>query len=427
VITADLKGVYPFVEENEIFGSRCGAAEKAHRLLESGSGEGGEYTGWFRLPSRIGSDELSEIEDEGKRIASDSEVLLVIGVGGSYLGSKALVDMLYHENGTSGTNIVYAGNGLSSRRIVQLKEYLADKDFSINIISKSGGTLEPAISLRIFYDLLTEKYGTGRADARITATTDARHGNLLNMAKERGWKRFVIPADVGGRYGALTAAGLLPCAAAGADIRAIIKGAKNASEAYALKSADNPVWQYAASRRALYDKGFTTELLCIWEPQMRWFGEWWKQLFGESEGKCGRGIFPASLEMTADLHSMGQYIQQGPRNIMETMLSVCSGPDVIVPAGKAGKDGFDFLEGQFLCQIAEKTLRAVTDAHVSGGVPVIGIKSDAMKFEGAGELIYFFELACGISSYMDCINPFNQPGVEEYKKNMFRLLGKPGF
>lgn len=391
----------------------------ALRLLATGSGMGGEYTQWFSMP------EYSGIAEEAKRINEMSELLVVVGTGGSYLGARAMTELLLPE--FSPRRVIFAGKDISARRMAGLLGYLKDKEFSVNVVSKSGSTTEPAAAFRFMLDLLENKYGTEAGD-RITVTTDAEKGPLLAMSRERGWRRFVIPDGVGGRYSVLSPAGLLPIAVAGIDTEALIRGASIEKKRMLDLEGRSPELLYAASRRLMFSMGFRTELLSFWEPSMRGIGEWYKQLFGESEGKNGRGIFPATLEMTADLHSMGQYIQQGPRDLFETMLSVSSGaPRTLIPSRPDDADGFEYLAGKELDEIEKKTRNAVTLAHMDGGVPVTQVSMEELNAENAGALIWFFEAACAVSAYMDGVNPFDQPGVEAYKANMHRLLGKPGF
>ena len=412
--------------------SRLDALESARVKLEEGSGLGGAYTGWVHLPRDYDKEEFARIQAAAERIRSDSQALVVIGIGGSYLGARAVVELLHSPNFNlthkGGPDIYFAGNGLSSDAMLEVIELVKDKDFSINVISKSGTTTEPAVAFRIFKALLEEKYGKEGARARIYATTDAHKGALKGLADTEGYETFVVPDAVGGRYSVLTAVGLLPIAAAGVDVAALMDGARQAMEEYARPGLDNAAWQYAAARHALYEGGKRTEILVAYEPAMRFFCEWWKQLYGESEGKDGKGLFPASVEFTADLHSMGQFIQQGERIMFETVVRFAAPRgEIAIPDDPDNVDGLNFLSGKSLAYVAEQALRGTLLAHVDGGVPNILLGVDARDARSLGGLIYFFEYACGVSGYLLGVNPFDQPGVEAYKKNMFALLGKPGY
>ena len=400
-----------------------GVASLAHRALTEGTGAGAEFTGWRELPRRVQGEELRRILAAAERIRDSSEALVVVGIGGSYLGARAGIELIAPKNGVE---IMFAGNGLAADDLSDKIERLGDRDFSINVISKSGTTLEPATAFRVFRALLEKKYGAA-AKRRIYATTDAKSGVLKAMADAEGYETFVVPDDVGGRYSVLSAVGLLPLAAAGCDIRAIVGAAAESMYNLELRSPENPAWQYAAVRNALYAKGKTIEILASYEPSFRFMAEWWKQLFGESEGKNGVGIFPASVEYTADLHSMGQYIQDGPRTLMETVVSF-ERPrrDIELPFSMGDPDGLNYLAGRSFASISRVAMEAVKAAHVAGGVPNIGITAALRDEAGFAELVCFFEMSCAISGYMLGVNPFDQPGVEAYKKNMFRMLGKPG-
>ena len=421
----------PFLPEDWLT-SRLDALESARVKLEEGSGLGGAYTGWVHLPRDYDKEGFARIQAAAERIRSDSQALVVIGIGGSYLGARAVVELLHSPNFNlthkGGPDIYFAGNGLSSDAMLEVIELVKDKDFSINVISKSGTTTEPAVAFRIFKALLEEKYGKEGARRRIYATTDAHKGALKGLADAEGYEEFVVPDAVGGRYSVLTAVGLLPIACAGVDIAALMEGAAQAMEALAAPGADNPAWQYAAARHALYTQGKKVEILVGYEPSFRFFGEWWKQLFGESEGKQGRGIFLASVTFTADLHSMGQYIQEGERTLFETVVSVAA-PEHRVKIGSDpdNLDGLNFLTGKRLSEINHTAELGVSLAHADGGVPNLRIEIPRIDARSLGTLIYFFEKACGISGYLLGVNPFDQPGVEAYKKNMFALLGKPGY
>lgn len=420
MVKVDLSGAVGFMDST---GPDYGAAALAHRALADGTWAGAEYTGWRQLPRRVQGDELKQILGAAERIRDNSEVLVVVGIGGSYLGARAGLDFIRPKNGPE---ILFAGTGLSPDDLYEKLELLGDRDFSINVISKSGTTLEPAAAFRIFRGLLEKKYGPA-AKKRIYATTDASRGVLKTIADSEGYESFVVPDDVGGRYSVLSAVGLLPLAAAGCDVRTIVGAAAEAMYGLDLRSAENPAWQYAAARNALYAKGKSVEILASYEPSFRYMAEWWKQLFGESEGKNGVGIYPASVEYNADLHSMGQYIQDGPRILLETVVSFDRARnDYEMPFALGDPDGLNYLAGQKLSDISRVAMEAVKAAHISGGVPNIGISVPMQNEEGFADLVCFFEMACAISGYMLGVNPFDQPGVEAYKKNMFRMLGKPG-
>lgn len=412
--------------------ARAAQLRLAHSHLQHGDGAGGEFTGWVQLPRQYDREEFARIQAAARKIQQDSQALVVIGIGGSYLGARAVVELLHSPNFNlthkGGPDIYFAGNGLSSDAMLEVIELVKDKDFSINVISKSGTTTEPAVAFRIFKALLEEKYGKEGARRRIYATTDAHKGALKGLADAEGYEEFVVPDAVGGRYSVLTAVGLLPIACAGVDIAALMEGAAQAMEALAAPGADNPAWQYAAARHALYTQGKKVEILVGYEPSFRFFGEWWKQLFGETEGKDGKALFPASVEFTADLHSMGQYIQQGERLMLETVVRFArSRGSVTIPHDPDNVDGLNFLAGKDLSFVAEQAMRGTLLAHVDGGVPNLVVTAPARDAQSVGWLIYFFEYACGLSGYLLDVNPFDQPGVEAYKKNMFALLGKPGY
>ena len=405
----------------------------AHNTLTEGTGAGSEFRGWLELPTLELTDEMIRIRSAAERIRQSSDVFVVIGIGGSYLGSRAAIELLQGCNrnigkGKGNPQIYFAGNTLSTRRWNELQRLLDGKDFSIAIISKSGTTTEPAIAVRALRWMLERKYGTDEARRRTYAITDPTSGALRQMATEEGWETFVIPPDVGGRYSVLTAVGLLPMAVAGIDITEVMRGAAEAKEEYNLRSFENPVWLYAALRNLMQRSGKAIEILESFEPGFRTFGGWWQQLFGESEGKDGKGLFPVYAEFTADLHSLGQIIQQGERNIFETMVRFAP-PAQKYTIGSDYKDldGLNYLAGTTLDFVDEQAYLGTLAAHVDGGVPVITMDCGELNARKVGELFYFFELACGISAYTLGVNPFDQPGVEHYKRNMFALLGKPGF
>ena len=405
----------------------------AHDHLQKGDGAGGDFTGWVRLPEDYDRAELGRIKDAARRIQADSQALVVIGIGGSYLGARGVIECLcspnYNLKKKSTPNIYFIGNGLSADALAEVMELVDGVDFSVNVISKSGTTTEPAVAFRFFRELLEKKYGPEEASRRIYATTDAHKGALKSLADVNGYEEFVVPDNVGGRYSVLTAVGLLPIAVAGIDVDALLRGAQDMMHTCALADMnENPAWQYAAARYEMYRTGKKIELLAAYEPCFRFMSEWWKQLYGESEGKENKGLFPASVEFTADLHSMGQYIQQGERHLFETVVRF--GPsrhECPVPYDETDGDGLNFLAGKSMAFIARQAMDGTLLAHVEGGVPNIVLRTDALDAATLGGLIYFFEYACGLSGYLLDVNPFDQPGVEAYKKNMFALLGKPGY
>ena len=405
----------------------------AHNTLTEQTGPGNDFLGWLDLPVEEPTEEMIRIQAAADRIRESSDVFVVIGIGGSYLGPRAAIELMQGCNhnigkGKGNPQIYFAGNGLSTRAWNELQRLLEGKDFSVAIISKSGTTTEPAIATRALRWMLERKYGTDGAKKRIYAITDPVKGALRQMATEEGWETFVIPANVGGRYSVLTAVGLLPLAVAGLDIKAMMAGACEAKKAYDLRSFENPVWLYAGVRNLLYRKGKKIELFESFEPGFKMMGGWWQQLFGESEGKDGKGIFPVSAEFTADLHSLGQMIQQGERNIFETMVRFDAPEQKMVIRGDLKNlDGLNYLEGKTLDFVDEKAFLGTVAAHVDGGVPVMTMDMGQLDDKKLGEMFYFFELCCGVSAYMLGVNPFNQPGVEHYKRNMFQLLGKPGY
>ncbi len=405
----------------------------AHQTLMDGSGAGSDFLGWLHLPTAEPTEEMRRISAAAARIRADSDVFVVIGIGGSYLGPRAAIELMQGVNhnigkGKGNPQILFAGNGLSTRAWNELCRLLEGKDFSIAIISKSGTTTEPAIATRALRWMLERKYGTEAAKKRIYAITDPTKGALRQMAQEEGWETFVIPPDVGGRYSVLTAVGLLPMAVAGMDINAVMAGAAQAQRLYDIRSFENPAWQYAAVRNLLYRRGKAIELFESFEPGFKMFGGWWQQLFGESEGKDGKGLFPATAEFTADLHSLGQMIQQGRRNLFETMVRFAPpAQEAVVGSDYKNLDGLNYLEGRTLSFVDEQAYLGTVAAHVDGGVPVITMDMGKLDNAKLGEMFYFLELSCGISAYLLGVNPFNQPGVELYKRNMFHLLGKPGY
>ncbi len=405
----------------------------AHMTLTDHCGEGADFLGWLDLPVEQETDEIRRIRAAADRIRETSDVFVVVGIGGSYLGPRAAIELMQGCNhnigkGKGNPQIYYAGNTLSTRGWNELQRLLEGKDFSIALISKSGTTTEPAIATRALRWMLERKYGTEGAKKRTYAITDPCKGALRQMATEEGWETFVIPPNVGGRYSVLTAVGLLPLAVAGIDPMEVMRGAAQAKKDYDIRSFENPVWLYAAIRNLLYRNGKAIEILESFEPGFKMMGGCWQQLFGESEGKDGKGIFPVSAEFTADLHSLGQMIQQGERNLFETMVRFDAPEQKMVIGGDyKNLDGLNYLEGKTLDFVDEKAYLGTLAAHVDGGVPVITMDMGELTNEKLGEMFYFFELACGVSAYMLDVNPFNQPGVEFYKRNMFQLLGKPGY
>lgn len=408
----------------------------AHDTVENKSGAGNDFLGWVDLPVNYDKDEFARIKKAAEKIRNDSDALIVIGIGGSYLGARAAIEMLSHSfyNSVSkdmrkGPQIFYAGNSISSTYLADLIEAVDGLDFSVNVISKSGTTTEPAIAFRVFKEILEKKYGKEGAKSRIYATTDKARGALKTLADAEGYETFVVPDDVGGRFSVLTAVGLLPIAAAGIDIDAMMQGAADGRKLYSNPDLDeNPCYQYAAVRNCLLRKGKNIEMMINFEPSLHYFAEWWKQLYGESEGKDQKGIFPAAADFSTDLHSMGQYIQDGQRMLFETAILVDSPrKDVVIKANDDNLDGLNFLAEKSLDFVNLKASQGTALAHTDGGVPNLMVYVPELDAYNFGKLVYFFEKACAISGYVLGVNPFNQPGVEAYKKNMFALLGKPGY
>lgn len=410
--------------------------ENIHKELHRRAKDEKDFVGWLELPSDYDKGEFKRIKNAAKKIKKESDVLVVIGIGGSYLGARAVIEALTStfnnmltEKQRKYPQILYVGNNLSPNYINELIEYIGDKDFSVNVISKSGTTTEPAIAFRIFREILESKYGIEEARSRIYVTTDKERGALKTLADNEGYEKFVIPDNVGGRYSVLTAVGLLPIATAGIDIDKLMKGAQNAQEKYNDSNLKyNDCYKYAVIRNILYKLYKNTEILVNYEPKMHYFTEWWKQLYGESEGKEQKGIFPAGVDFTTDLHSMGQYIQEGRRNLFETVILI-ENPisDIKINKDEDNLDGLNYLAGKSLDYVNKKAMEGTIEAHVSGDVPNAVINIERLDEENIGELIYFFEKACAMSGMILGVNPFNQPGVEEYKRNMFRLLEKPGY
>ena len=410
--------------------------EKIHKYLRSKVNDEGEFLGWIELPTNYDRDEFERIKKAAKKIQSDSDVLVVIGIGGSYLGARAVIEAMTDTFNNSRTieqrkfpQVVYAGNNLSPVYLNDLLEYLSDKDISVNVISKSGTTTEPAIAFRIFREVLETKYGVEEARKRIYVTTDKERGALRQLSNEEKYETFVIPNNVGGRFSVLTAVGLLPIAASGVNIDKLMEGARKAQVRYSSSNVlENDAYKYAVARKMLYDSGKIIEVLANYEPKLHYVTEWWKQLYGESEGKDGKGIFPAGVDLTTDLHSMGQYIQDGRRDLLETVLKVSvNSSEITVQPDEENLDGLNYLAGKTVGYINNKAMEGTIEAHVTGNVPNILVEIEHINEESIGELLYFFEMACAMSGSLLGVNPFNQPGVEEYKKNMFRLLEKPGY
>lgn len=432
LIKFDSTKLTPFVHENEL-GEMQAMVDAAAKELKDGTGAGSDFLGWVDLPVNYDKDEFDRIKKAAKKIQDDSEVLICIGIGGSYLGAQAAVEFLngafYGKGKEKYPTIVFCGNSLSGSYLHDLIEWLGDKDFSVNVISKSGTTTEPAVAFRIFKDKLIQKYGKEEAQKRIFATTDRAKGALKSEADAEGYEEFVVPDDIGGRFSVLSAVGLLPIAVSGADIDQLMKGAADARSDYQDTDVTKATpYQYAALRNILYRKGYTTEIVENYEPTLRMFSEWCKQLMGESEGKDNKGIWPASANFTTDLHSLGQYIQEGLRNLFETVIRVENpANDVEIPTDDRNLDQLNFLAGKSLNFVNDRAYEGVVLAHTDGGVPVMTVNIPDQTEHTLGYLIYFFELAISISGYLNGINPFNQPGVEEYKRNMFGLLNKPGY
>ena len=434
-ISLDLSKVAPYLAMTEIDYMED-MVKSAHDKLHNGTGAGNDFLGWIDLPVNYDKDEFARIKKSAEKIKSDSEVLIVIGIGGSYLGARAAIEMLtnnFHNaldnDKRKAPKIFYVGNNISSTYMTELLQAIEGKDVSLNIISKSGTTTEPAIAFRILRTYLEKKYGVEEARKRIYATTDKAKGALKTLADAEGYESFVVPDDIGGRFSVLTAVGLLPIAAAGIDIDEMMKGAADAREVYSKPSLkDNEAYKYAAVRNALYNKGKVIEVLVNYEPSLHYFNEWWKQLFGESEGKDNKGLFPAAVDFTTDLHSMGQYIQEGRRTLFETVINVEKAKyEINIEAAENDMDGLNFLAGKTMDFVNKKAFEGTILAHNDGGVPNMVLNVPELSPYYFGYMVYFFEKACGISGYLLGVNPFNQPGVEAYKKNMFALLGKPGY
>ncbi len=434
-VTFDYSKAASFIRDHEVESMKKLALD-AKEVLVSKQGAGNDFLGWIDLPVDYDKEEFERIKKAAAKIQSDSEVLLVIGIGGSYLGARAAIEFLRHsfynvvsKEVRKTPEIYFVGNSISSTYIRHLMDVIGDRDFSINMISKSGTTTEPAIAFRVFKAMMEEKYGKEEAAKRIYATTDKARGSLKNLATEEGYESFVVPDDVGGRFSVLTAVGLLPIAVSGADIDKLMEGAQAGRKA-ALEASfeENDALKYAAVRNILLRKGKGIEILANYEPSVHYVSEWWKQLYGESEGKDQKGIFPASVDLTTDLHSMGQFIQDGSRNMFETVINIeTSREEIILQEEPVDLDGLNYLAGKSVDFVNKSAMNGTILAHTDGQVPNLMVTVPEVNEYYLGQLFYFFEFACGVSGYLLGVNPFNQPGVESYKKNMFALLGKPGF
>ena len=433
-LSLDLSNVSSFASEEKLMGMEA-EVNAAVKTLEEGTGAGNDFLGWVSLPTDYDKEEFDRIKKAAEKIKADSDVLVVVGIGGSYLGARAAIELLSHtfynklsKEDRKAPEVYFAGNSISGTYLAHLIQVIGDRDFSVNVISKSGTTTEPAIAFRIFKEMLEKKYGVDEARKRIYATTDAAKGALKKLSTEEGYETFTIPDNVGGRFSVLTPVGLLPIAAAGISIDDLMAGAREAQNDYKAEFKNNDCYKYAAVRNLLLRDGKSIELLINYEPKVHFVAEWWKQLFGESEGKDGKGLFPASVDLSTDLHSMGQYIQDGQRILFETLIDVVSpDADVVIPFDEADLDGLNYIAGKGMNFVNQKAMEGTQLAHVDGGVPNIRIAVPKMDAFNLGYLFYFFEKACGVSGYLLDVNPFNQPGVEAYKKNMFALLGKAGY
>lgn len=433
MIRLDTTNILDFISEEQIK-HLAPQVQLAHEMLHDKTGPGNDFLGWLDLPQQYDKDEFSRIKAAAQKITGDSDILLVVGIGGSYLGARAVIELLTHSFGTlkkdtDTPQVIFCGNSISATYMADLMEILEGRRISVNVISKSGTTTEPAVAFRVLRAYMEERYGKTEARKRIYATTDKAKGALKSLADKEGYESFVVPDDVGGRFSVLTAVGLLPIAVAGVDINELMMGAKTcAEETKSISVRDNMCYRYAAVRNCLLRCGFLTEIMVNYEPGFHYMTEWWKQLFGESEGKDGRGIFPAGVDNSADLHSMGQYIQDGQRMLFETVIHFQKPrKSFLIPEDSENLDGLNFLSGMDMNEVNDKAMQGTVLAHVDGGVPNMVIEVPKMDAFHLGQLIYFFEKACAISGYLLAVNPFNQPGVEAYKKNMFALLGKPGF
>ena len=429
-VALNTKHLSSFISEEE-YAAIYPQVEAAHKQLEAKNGPGSDFLGWMTLPRDYDKEEFARIKAAAAKIREDSDVLVVAGIGGSYLGARAVVEAvkgMYHNELEDGLKIYFCGNSISPTYLNNIISLCKGKRFSINVISKSGTTTETSLAFRVLRELLEKEMGVEEANKRIYATTDKARGALKSLADAEGWETFVVPDDIGGRYSVLTAVGLLPIAVTGVDVGALMEGAAEMMNVCADGSYDSPAWQYATLRYELYRAGYAIEILGCYDPAFRFMTEWWKQLYGESEGKDGKGLFPASVEFTADLHSMGQYIQEGRRILFETIVRLgASDRQLAVPRDETDGDGLNFLAGASMDHIRDRATEGTLLAHSQGGVPNVIVNVGGKGPRELGRLIYFFEYACGLSGYLLDVNPFDQPGVEAYKKNMFALLGKPGY
>lgn len=433
-LSLDYSKALGFFSENEV-NLLKGQVEEAVKILEDGTGAGNDFHGWLNLPADYDKAEFERIKAAAEKIKKESEVLIVIGIGGSYLGAKSAIDFLSHtfynnlpKEKRNHPEIYFAGTNISGTYVKHLMDVIGERDFSINVISKSGTTTEPAIAFRIFKKILEEKYGKEEAKSRIYATTDKSKGALKELSTKEGYETFVVPDNVGGRFSVLTAVGLLPIAAAGVNIDELMQGAADAMADYRAPYAENDCYKYAAVRNILHRKGKDIELMINYEPRVHYIAEWWKQLFGESEGKDGKGLYPASADFTADLHSLGQYIQDGKRHLFETLINIETPElDMVIEEDDLNLDGLNFLAGKSMDYVNKKAAEGTILAHTDGGVPNLVVNVPEATPYHLGYMYYFFEKACAVSGYVLGVNPFDQPGVEAYKKNMFALLEKPGF
>ncbi len=426
-LNLDYENVLKFVSKSELDESIQDTL-KSFDTLMSREGEGNDFLGWLDLPNDYDKEEFERILKASEKIKANSDVLLSIGIGGSYLGAKCAVELFKKYFNNKGLEVIFVGNQISSTYLFELLDYLKDKDYSINVISKSGTTTEPAIAFRVLQKALIEKYGRDGAKERIFATTDKARGALKTLATQEGYETFVVPDDVGGRFSVLSAVGLLPIACASIDIKEIMRGANDTRIECQKKSSSNEAVIYAAIRNVLYKKGYDVELLVNYEPRLNYFSEWWKQLFGESEGKDHKGIYPSSVSFSTDLHSLGQMIQDGKRHFFETAINIEKPEyDLTILEDEANLDGLNFLSGKTMDYVNKMAMKGTSIAHTNGGTPNLRLDVKEINEYNFGSLIYFFEFACALSAYTLGVNPFNQPGVEEYKKNMFALLNKPGY
>ena len=423
----DLENIKPFLTNDELTNSVNDVLSNYDKLVNQ-TGEGNDFLGWLNLPVDYDKEEFERILKASKKIRSNSDILLSVGIGGSYLGAKCCCEMFKKYFNNKDLEVIFVGNQISSTYLAELLDYIKDKDYSINVISKSGTTTEPAIAFRVLQQALIAKYGKEEARNRIFATTDKARGALKTLADAEGYETFVVPDNVGGRFSVLTAVGLLPIACQGIDIKAMMEGASAARKEFMQKNESNLAVKYAAVRNALYNKGYDVELLVNYEPRLNYFSEWWKQLYGESEGKNHKGIYPSSVSFSTDLHSLGQMIQDGKRHFFETVINIEKPEiDLNIPHDDANLDGLNYLDGKTMDYVNKKAMEGTAIAHTTGGTPNMRIDLSEINEFNFGYMVYFFEFSCALDAYTLGVNPFNQPGVEDYKKNMFALLNKPGY